>query len=249
MIKRLILAALFFLVFLFLISGFLIKNKPEEKTLGIKQEFYNKQVRGFDNVYNFDYVIADSEKVFLYFNSERLPGNVIKDRFGCSYLISGGFYDPNFKPIGLLISEGREVSSWQKNQLFNGIFSINHFDTARITREVPQDSLRVALQAGPLVFENGKRVIYKSSVVFERRIVLGVTGENKPIFLAFWSQENFLKGPTLEEISYLIEKINREFGLNIADAMNLDGGTASFFFGNELVLGEVNLVASFFCVK
>ncbi len=248
MFKKLILGTAVFLFFVFSSFYFLLREKPEEKTLGIKQEIESKKVNGFGDVYNFDYIITDSERVFLYFNYEKLSGSAIKDKYGCNYLVSGGFYDSNFKPIGLLISQGKEISPWQENRLFNAVFSINLLDIARITQEVPKDPLRVALQSGPLIFENGGKIALRSSAVFERRVVLGITGENRPVFLVFWSQNNFLKGPMLEELPFLIEEINEIFGLNIADAMNLDGGTASFFYGDSLVLGEVSTVGSFFCI-
>ncbi len=250
MIKKLIFGIFIFLSFALLSFYFLNTSKKfQEKTLGTKQEIEFRKIVGFNDVYNFDYIIVDSNRVFLYPNENKLSGSEVEDKFGCSYLINGGFYDPYFKPIGLLISEGKEISPWQKNRLFNAVFSINRFDTARITREVPQDPLRVALQSGPLVFENGRKIAIKSSAVFERRVVVGVTGENKPVFLVFWSQDNFLKGPSLEEVPYLIEEINKGFDLNIADAVNLDGGTASFFYNYNLKLGEVKPVANFFCIR
>lgn len=250
MIRKVTFLFVFFLLSIVLVFYFFKKEgNPTEKTLGIKQEIVFKKVRGFENIYNFDYLVVSPDRVFLYSNLDGLSGKELKSKYDCVYLVSGGFYNLDFKPIGLLLSENEELSSWQKNRLLNGIFSINKLGTPRITRFVPQDPLRLALQAGPLVFENGTRVSLKSSVAFERRVVVGVTGDNNPVFLVFWSENNSFGGPALEELPYLIEAANESFDLNIADALNLDGGTASIFYGESVNLTEANKVGSFFCVR
>jgi uncharacterized protein YigE (DUF2233 family) len=252
----LFLGFVFIFSFVFYLKGFyFIKNKNTlpvgEKTLGAKEESVSfLTVKAPSGDYNFDYFEADSRRLFLFSNfDEGEKTDFIKEKFECKYLSSAGFYNEDFKPIGLFISEYQENSSWGKNNIFNAIFSINDFDTPRITRNLPSDRLRLALQSGPIVFENGSKVIFKSSASFERRVVLGVTGDNKPIFFVFWSFDNFFKGPSLEDLPHIIEYINNNFNLNIADAINLDGGTASSFYGPHVILKEVSKVGGFFCLK
>lgn len=223
----------------------------ETKTLGVKEENGVLQLIEIPNVsYYFDYFEADPDKLFLFGNFEKGERTEnLKSEFNCRNLTNGGFYDDKFRPIGLFISEYEEVSPWQKNQLFNGVFSINTFGTPRITRERPRDSLRLALQSGPLVFENGSKVVFKSSLDHSRRVVVAVTGENKPLFLVFYSIKNFIEGPTLDELPVLIEKINADLKLGIADALNLDGGTASAFYSERISLTELVKIGSVLCVK
>jgi len=154
----------------------------------------------------------------------------------------------NFRPLGLLVIDHKQISLWRESDLFNGLFSVNDFDTPRITREVPADPLRIAIQSGPLLYENGAKVLIKSSRDFSRRVVVAVTGENKPVFFVFYDETNFLEGPTLEELPDLIDRINQNYSLGIADALNLDGGTASLFFSNRINLNEVAKVGSVFCI-
>lgn len=249
MIRKIVFLSILFLSIV-CFSWYILDYKDSvERTLGVKQEAGLKRVSGFENFYNFDYLIGSSDKVFLYTNLENLSGKELKDKYNCSYLVNGGFYDHDFKPIGFLLSEGEVLSPWQKNRLFNGVFSVNRIGTARITRVVPDDPLRLALQSGPVVFENGAKVYLKSSIAFERRVLVGVTGDNTPVFLVFWSEKNFFGGPALEELPYLIEKINKDFNLNIADALNLDGGTASVFYGDAINLSEASKINSFFCIR
>jgi uncharacterized protein YigE (DUF2233 family) len=228
----------------------LIKTE-ETKTLGAREENKTSQLIEIQGTsYYFDYFEADPNKLFLFANFEK--GEKAEDskaRFNCRNLANGGFYDEKFRPIGLFISEYKEISSWQKNRLFNGVFSINMFGTSRITREPPRDPLRIAVQSGPLVFENGGKVTFRSSRDYSRRVVVAVTSENKPLFIVFYSPSNFLEGPKLDELPLLIEKINSSSYLSIADALNLDGGTASAFYSDNFGLGEVSKVGSFFCDK
>ncbi|BCX14940.1 MAG: hypothetical protein KatS3mg088_623 [Patescibacteria group bacterium] len=225
-------------------------DDKEDKILGLKEESPALKVKIDSSEYFFDYFLADPEKLFLFPNfSSGDKGEYLKEKFSCKNVINGGFYDENFRPIGLFISEYGEISPWRKNQLFNGIFSVNIFDTPRITREKPRDSLRIAVQSGPLLFENGSVVNIRSNYNHERRVVVAVTGENKVVFLVFWGINNLLEGPTLEELPALIEKITNDFNLGIADAINLDGGTASLFYSDKTTLSEISKVGSIFCTR
>jgi len=80
-------------------------------------------------------------------------------------------------------------------------------------------------------------------------VVVAVSGENKPFFFVFYDETNFLDGPTLEELPDLINKINQDYSLGIADALNLDGGTASLFFSGRINLNEAAKVGSVFCIR
>jgi uncharacterized protein YigE (DUF2233 family) len=169
---------------------------------------------------------------------------------GCETLINGGFYGRDNAPIGYFVADGQELSGFRQNKLFDGVLSVNEFGTPRITRKAPSDPLVSAVQTGPIVFENGLKV--PLSIMRDRpdrRMLAAVTGVNELIFITFYSPESSFSGPRLAELPDAISKLNEAEELNIADAVNLDGGSASAFITAEISLTEASPVGSFFCVK
>jgi len=168
----------------------------------------------------------------------------------CLFLSSGGYYKTDFSPTGLLVSEYQEVSPFVNSTLANGIFSVNDFATPRITSQVPRDRLRIALQAGPLLKENGQFVNLSLRNDEEtRRVVLGVTGENRAIFMIIYKTNSILLGPNLEELPEIIKKFEVKTGIVFADVMNLDGGTPTTFKSKDVSIVESTIVGNFFCLK
>ena len=186
--------------------------------------------------------------LFPNFIERQASSNLFKNN-SCEFLINGGFYNEKNNPIGLFVSDNKQISEFRINQLFNGIFSINDFDTPRITRDVPQDRLKIALQTGPLLVENSQNIILNSeSQNRGRRMILGVTGENKVIFITIYEKNSVFDGPQLRELTRFLDRFEEESGIELADAINLDGGTASAFITPEFSLSELSPMGSFFCI-
>lgn len=195
--------------------------------------------------------VFDTTKLNLTANfKEKLAGKEIIYRNSCNFLVSAGFYSKDEKPIGLFISDGKTLSSWQKNPLFNGIFSVNYLDTPRITRELPADPLRIAVQAGPLLKENASylKLSLKNDGP-ERRVLVATTGENKTLFLVVYSNESVFVGPKLSDLPEVLKIFEEKAEITLADALNLDGGTASVFYSKDVSLEEASSVGAFFCLK
>lgn len=168
----------------------------------------------------------------------------------CGAVVSGGFYTPGGSPTGLFVSEGETLKKYTSSSLLNGLYSINDFETPRISKGVPRDHLRVALQAGPVLIENS--FTQNLNLIRDeeaRRVVVGVTGENKTVFIVFYNPESAFMGPKLDDMPEALELFGEKTGIGLADAMNLDGGTASAFYTPEVKLPEVTPVGNFFCVK
>lgn len=170
--------------------------------------------------------------------------------FHCQFLVSGGFYTKDNQPIGLFLSERQTLSPFVPNSLFNAVFSVNLFDTPRITRTSPQDPLRLALQSGPLLIENASLLTF--SLVNDkpaRRIIVAVDGTNIVYFIVIYDPVAAFSGPRLASLPAVLETFQQQSGLLLADALNLDGGTACAFYSDSLKLSEASPVGSFFCLK
>jgi len=238
------------------LSGRVSKPKtqasPTPGVLGIPSEGQGIEIEVGEKTFKAFYLkTPNTQDITLIPNfAEKETARNIFEKGSCKALISGGFYTPEGSPTGLFISEGNQIKKYVSSSLTNTVYSINDFATPRITREVPRDHLRVGLQAGPLLIENS--FIQNLSLIRDeeaRRIVVGVTGENETVFLVFYNPESTFTGPTLDSLPDVLESFQEKSGVEIADAMNLDGGTASAFYSSEVRLPEASPVGSFFCIR
>jgi len=196
------------------------------------------------------FLVPDSDRIVLYPNyQEKLTAQMAEGRYGCSSIVSGGFYSPENKPLGLVIAQNSKIADFRNSDLFNAIYSINDFKTPRITRDIPQDELRLALQAGPLLIENG--IFQQLKLIRDeqaRRLIVATTGDNQTIFIVFYNPDSVYVGPSLVDLPDLLKQFEEDKNIKIADAMNLDGGTASVFNNGDINLPEATLSGSFFCI-
>ena len=168
----------------------------------------------------------------------------------CELLVNAAFYTTENNHGGLFISNYEEIQSFRANQTYNGIFSINSLDTPRITPLVPTDAIRAAIQTGPILIENTReKTIAIANDKYARRMIAAVNGNNEIIFITLYNTSSVFMGPLLSDVPSLITYLNTELNLNIADAINLDGGSASVFTTSGFSLPEASPIGSYFCIS
>jgi len=168
----------------------------------------------------------------------------------CKILTSAGFYTKDDKPTGLFISDGKILRKFSPNSLTNGVLSINYFGIPRITTTAPNDPLRIAIQVGPVLIDNTElRTLSLVNDSEDRRMVAAVTGENKLLFIVFYDPESAYLGPKLVDLPTALSEFEEKTKIEIADAVNLDGGSASSFYTPNFKFSEIQNVGAFFCEK
>lgn len=195
------------------------------------------------------YEISDTTKLKLIPNfSEKLSSKEIINSNQCKFLSNGPFYTKENTPTGLVIADANKISGWRENTLFNGILSINDLTTPRITRDVPEDHLQIAVQSGPILKENGDfqtlKIIDDSPA---RRVLAAVTGENKLFFIVVYDPQSEFSGLKLGDLPNALQSFENKTGIVFADAINLDGGSASAFITKNINLSELTTSGAFFC--
>lgn len=180
--------------------------------------------------------------------TDKLSSSEVIAKYNCHFLSNAGFYSKDNNPLGLFIESGNTLSDFQENPLFNGILSINDMATPRVTSDIPQDHLDIALQTGPIIKENNS---YQTLKIIQddeaRRVMAGVTGENKLYFVVAYKTGSEYLGPKLADMPREMQSFEEKTGIKFADVINLDGGAASTFNTDSLHLSEFNPVGSFFC--
>jgi hypothetical protein len=248
-----------FILIIFLFLGLFFKNKLinrgesfDQRVLGFPEENKKEIDINFNNsLYRINwYEVNSIDDLTLTVNFGKYTSSEFFDDNSCKFLSSGGYYKSDYSPTGLLISEYKEISPFVTSSLADGIFSINDFATPRITKSVPRDRLRIALQSGPLLKENGEFVnLTLRNDEKARRVVLGVTGENKAVFMIVYNPSSVLIGPLLKDLPQILLEFEKKTGIIFADLVNLDGGAPTAFITETNNLTESTLVGSFFCLK
>lgn len=205
-----------------------------------------------DKSYQAYYVkVEDASKVDLIANfEEKLTAEQIKVKYNCVSLVSGGFYTTDAKPTGFFLSDEKTLRNFISSKLFDGVLSVNDFATPRITRDVPKDHLKFGLQTGPILLENAAFLkLNLNNDEAARRVLAAVTGENILYFIVIYNPEQVYDGPYLADSPGILSEIGKLTGISFADAVNLDGGSASAFYAGEQTFSELSSVGSAFCIK
>jgi exopolysaccharide biosynthesis protein len=193
-------------------------------------------------------IIKDPLHVSLLVNKDKMTTREFKQLYDCVAITSGGFYNMDYSPLGLVISNGTIVQPFQKNLLLNGVFSVKD-GVPSITNE-PIDGATLALQSGPRLYRNGAPL--SLSIINDepaRRIVAITTPDNEILLLAFYQLDNLFLGPLLGDLPHHVSLFQSSTKTSIIDALNLDGGSASSFDNAQTSLDELTTVGSFFCLR
>ena len=181
---------------------------------------------------------------------QKITASQAKEKYQCKYLTSAGFYLDDNTPAGLFITDGKVLKNWLKNDLFNGILSVNDMAIPRITTDLPKDHLIYAVQSGPLVRENAKNInLYKSNDKPSRRVLAAVSGDNILYFFSIYNPDQVFDGPYLRDLPDIVSLLEDQSKIVFADVVNLDGGSASTFYSESASLPEISPVGAFFCIK
>lgn len=131
--------------------------------------------------------------------------------------INGGFFQPDYRPLGLLIVDGQETNPLRKTDW--GIFMIKD-QVARIihTQEFQNNQgISQAIQVGPRLVVGGRELHLKKQLA--KRSAIGITHKNQ-IILAN-SEDTQVFAQDLAHVFWLSEDGG---GLACRDALCLDGG-------------------------
>ena len=167
------------------------------------------------------------------YGTDRMEIRVLARKADALAAVNGGFFTPEYRPLGLLIIDGKEVNPLRKADW--GVFFIQE-NRARIihTSEFQSErNISQALQVGPRLVVNGRELQMKKQNA--RRSALGVTAKNQVIFLNTDFTDVFAQD--LARIFHLPES---QGGLECRDAMALDGGPSAQMYADHKEL-KINI--------
>ncbi len=133
--------------------------------------------------------------------------------------INGGYFDPEYKPLGLLISDGKELSKLRK--VDHGVFYVaaGKPGLQHARQWQPPQALEFAVECGPRLVVQGQPLHFKPGRA--RRVAIGNDPQNRVILAVSAG------ALTLEEWAALLGRSESTGGAGLSDALNLDGGSST----------------------
>ena len=146
------------------------------------------------------------------------------ERKKCLAGVNGGYFDPGYKPIGLLLVDGKTIAPLQRARLLTGVLiaSSRGIQIVRIGEFSRRRTLDAAVECGPMIVDLGRRVAGLEATRAARRTFAAV-GSGDRAALGFCSEV------TLADLSKILTA-HFASDFKIQRALNLDGGSSSGFW-------------------
>lgn len=147
----------------------------------------------------------------------------------CAAGVNGGFFKPEFTPVGLLISDGKLVAPLHPARLMTGILSASthNVQIQRLREFSRQEKANAAVQSGPFLVDHYELIPGLNDSHVARRTFVAA-GTKDRVVLGTCSEVS------LAELAAILTTTRLADDLKIRRALNLDGGSSSaFWFARE----------------
>ncbi len=168
---------------------------------------------------------------------------VAMQRAKCLAGVNGGYFDPDYKPIGLLIVDGKTIAPLQRARLLTGVLTASpgKIQILRFGEFSLRQKMNAAVESGPMIVDLGRRVAGLEATRAARRTFAAI-GSGDRAALGFCSEV------TLADLSKILT-IHFAADFKIEWALNLDGGSSSAFWflrdGDAFSIPEQKTVRDF----
>ena len=166
----------------------------------------------------------------------------------CLAGVNGGYFDPDYAPIGLLITDGKMIAPLQRAKLITGVFAASPHGTRILrTREFSQQQeFNAAIQCGPFLIDQGRSIRGLENTRTARRTFAAVGGVDRAAL-------GSCSDVSLSEFAKILETTGLAQDFKIQRALNLDGGSSSAFWfkranGSAFSISEQKTVRDFVAV-
>lgn len=138
--------------------------------------------------------------------------------------VNGGFFTPQFTPMGLMIADGRPTGTWQSNKLLTGAVVVRHSPQLLWNSELRESrSAHNLIQAGPRLVDSGRPVASLERSKHVPRTFIATDGSHRWIF-------GLARHTSLGELAEILATPDLLPGFHVHRALNLDGGRSSAIY-------------------
>lgn len=137
--------------------------------------------------------------------------------------VNGGFFTPEFKPMGLMIAGGKRTGTWQTGPLLTGAVVVTSQPRLLWNADVNPEGASELLQAGPRLVDGGQAVAGLDARKRSTRTFIANDGGNQ------WCL-GLVHDITLSELAELLTTPGVMPAFTVNRALNLDGGRSSALY-------------------
>jgi len=174
---------------------------------------------------------------------ERIASLMKREKYVCG--VNGGYFDEQFKPIGLRIVNSQMLTPLKPVRLITGVLfaSPRGVQIVRAREFSQRQKIEAAIQCGPFLVNRSQRVGGLNNSQHARR-TFAATATNERALLGFCSDVS------LADLAAILATTPIAADLKIQCALNLDGGSSSAFWfarenGSVFSIPEQKLVRDF----
>jgi hypothetical protein len=140
--------------------------------------------------------------------------------------VNGGFFHPDWQPLGLVIAQGQRINRFETTRLLGGVLYGDARGIHLLRRAHFQDhpGIDALVQSGPYLVENGRAVRGLSASDASKRSFVATDGQGQ------WLLGATLTPLTLAELADGLSTAGTLTPWSVERAINLDGGSSSGFF-------------------
>jgi Phosphodiester glycosidase len=155
--------------------------------------------------------------------SDNLANAMAREK--CVAGVNGGYFDTNFKPIGLRVIDGAIVSQLTRARLLTGVLSASArgVEMARVQQFSRRRKLDAAVECGPFLIDKGPTV---ASLDDERSARRTFAADARERMAALGASSDL----TLAQLARALSQLSVAQDFKIWRALNLDGGSSSAFW-------------------
>ena len=141
---------------------------------------------------------------------------------GCVAGVNGSYFQEDFRPVGLMVAEGREIHPFEKAKLLAGVLAVRgaRLEIVRSSKFAGSSDLRPAHQCGPMLVEGGHPTTGLNAARSARRTVVATDGHGRWALI-------YLTSVTLADAAQILTTPGALGDWLPSTALNLDGGSSS----------------------
>lgn len=170
------------------------------------------------------------------------------DRGGFLAGVNAGYFHRDFRPVGMVVTEGRVVQEPERARLLSGVIDVGA-DGIRLLRHAEYefgDDTKNGLQSGPFLIDEGKPVAGLEATRAARRTFIGHDGAHRWVL--------GMSHPfTLNEMAEVLNSAAVRESIHLQRALNLDGGGSSAIWarlpGNDFYIPGPTSVRNYLGIR
>ena len=141
---------------------------------------------------------------------------------GCVAGVNGSYFQEDFRPVGLMIADGRELQPFAKAKLLAGVLAVRgaRLEIVRSSKFTASSDLRQAVQCGPMLVEADRPTAGLNGERPARRTIIATDGQGR------WAMI-YLTSVTLADAAKILAVPGVLGVWRPETALNLDGGSSS----------------------